>query len=197
LEEHYGIYNFAYENNFQTVRLCYDADAPDLYGVYMCVDLPVLPDDTNGDNSLSTYELNKSLEALVECADMTERLVFHQQDIDMEAMHIDSRQLNRANDTLRKETSTVKLSGKWRLAWNKQYIQLFEVLNEKNNSQTQLWSMNHQTSFVKFLTARQKTEASLSYLANDIQNKELEVLETYFYGQLKNGTDFSPQHHDG
>lgn len=185
LEERYGIYNFAYENNFQTVRLCYDADAPDLYGVYMRVDLPVLPDDTNGDNSLSSYELNKSLAALVECADMTERLVFHQQDIDMEAMHIDSRQLDRANDTLRQEVSTVKLSGKWRLAWNKQYIQLFEELDEKPDTQTQLWTMNHQTPFIKFLTAQQKTEASLSYLANDIQEKELEVLETYFYSQLK------------
>jgi len=184
LEERYGIYNFAYENNFQTVRLCYDANAPDLYGVYMRVDLPVLPDDSNGDNSLSAYELNKSLEALVECADMIERLVFHQQDIDMEAMHIDSRQLNRANDTLRQEVSTVKLSGKWRLAWNKQYIQLFEDLDKKTNTQAQLWARNHQTPFVKFLTAQQKTEASLSYLANDIQDKELEVLETYFYSQM-------------
>ncbi len=183
LEERYGIYNFAYENNFQTVRLCYDADAPDLYGVYMRVDLPVLPDDANGDNSLSAYELNKSLEALVECADMTERLVFHQQDIDMEAMHIDSRQLNRADDTLRKEVSTVKLSGKWRLAWNKKYIQLFEVLDKKVGTQAQLWTMNHQTPFVKFLTAQQKTEASLSYLAKDIQDKELKVLETYFHSQ--------------
>jgi len=178
------MYNFAYENNFQTVRLCYDADAPDLYGVYMRVDLPVLPDDTNGDNSLSAYELNKSLEALVECADMTERLVFHQQDIDLEAMHIDSRQLNRANDTLRKEVSTVKLSGKWQLAWNKQYIQLFEMLDEKTNTQQQLWAMNHQMSFIKFLTAQQKTEACLSYLANDIQDKELEALETYFHTAL-------------
>lgn len=184
LEERYGIYNFAYENNFQTVRLCYDADAPDLYGVYMRVDLPVLPDDINGDNSLSTYELNESIKALVECADMTERLVFHQQDIDMEAMHIDSRQINRANDTLRKEVSTVKLSGKWQLAWNKQYIQLFEVLDKKTNVQQQLWAMNHQIPFIKFLTAQQKTEASLSYLANDIQEKELEVLQTYFYSQL-------------
>lgn len=185
LEERYGMYNFAYENNFQTVRLCYDADANDLYGVYMRVDLAVLPDDVNGVNSLSIYELNKSLEALVECADMTERLAFHQQDIDMEAMHIESRQLNRANDTLRKETSTAKLSGKWQLAWNKKYIQLFEMLNKKNNSQQQLWAMNHQKPFIKFLTAQQKTEACLSYLANDIQDVELEVLETYFYTELK------------
>jgi len=185
LEERYGIYNFAYENNFQAIRLCYDADAPDLYGVYMRVDLAVLPDDANGVNSLSIYELNKSLEALVECADMIERLVFHQQDIDMEAMHIDSRQLNKANDTLRKEISTVKLSGKWQLAWNKKYIQLFEVLDKKTNTQQELWAMNHQKAFIKFLIARQKTEACLSYLANDIQDKELETLEDYFYKELK------------
>ncbi len=185
LEERYGIYNFAYENNFHTVRLCYDEDAPDLYGVYMRVDLPVLPDDDNGDNSLSVYELNESLKALVECADMTERLVFHQQDIDLEAMSIDSRQLNKASETLRKEVSTVKLSGKWRLAWNKQYIQLFEGLNKKVKTQAQLWSMNHKLPFIKFLTAQQKTEASLSYLANDIQDKELQVLEAYFYECLK------------
>jgi len=185
LEERYGMYNFAYENNFHTVRLCYDEDAPDLYGVYMRVDLPVLPDDDNGNNSLSAYELNESLKALVECADMTERLVFHHQDIDLEAMSIDSRQLNKANDTLRKEISTVKLSGKWRLAWNKQYIQLFETLDKNIETQPKLWAMNHQMSFIKFLTAQQKTEASLSHLANDIQDKELKVLEGYFYECLK------------
>jgi len=185
LEERYGMFNFAYENNFQTVRLCYDSNAPDLYGVYMRVDLPVLPDDNNGDNSLSAYELNESINALVECADMTERLVFHQQDIDLEAMHIDSRQLNRASDTLRKEVSTVKLSGDWRLAWNKQYIQLFQLLDKKTNTQTQVWSMNHQMPFIKFLIAQLKTEACLSFLANDIQDKELEALEGYFYTALK------------
>ena len=184
LEERYGMYNFAYENNFQTVRLCYDTDADDVYGVYMRVDLPVLPDNANGDNSLSAYELNKSLEALVECGDMTERLVFHQQDIDMEAMHIDSSQLNRAEDTLRQEVYSVELFGAWRLAWNKQYVQLFKVLNEKTDHQRQLWTMNHQTPFIKFLTAQQKIEAGLSYLANDLQHEELEVLETYFYTTL-------------
>ena len=185
LEERYGMFKFPYENNSQMVRLCYDADAADLYGVYMRVDLPVLPDDKNGDNSLSAYELNESLKALIECADMTERLVFYQQDIDMEAMRIDSRQLDKANDTLRQGVSTVKLSGDWRLAWNKQYIQIFHLIEKKADTLSQLWARNHRTPFIKFLTAQQKTEASLSYLAKDIQEAELSVLEGYFYEKLK------------
>ncbi len=185
LEQRYSMFGFAYENDFLTVRLCYDAeaDAEDLHGVYMRVDLPVLSDDEGGENSLSAYELNESLNLLVECADMTERLVFYQQDIDLKSTRIDSSQISKTNNTLHRTVSTVALSGQWQRAWNGNYIQLSKKF-DKTLSNSDLWTLNHRTPFIKFLAANQKTEVLLSYLSKDIQEKELNALERYFLNQF-------------
>jgi len=182
LQQHYNRCSFAYENEFLTVRLCHNPQAAhdDVYHIYMRIDLPVLPDDSNGENSLSAYELNESLRLLVECADMTERLVFSQQDIDVEAINIDSRQLIKTDKTLHRAVSATQLSGKWQLAWNRKYISLSHISNDITSDKTTLWTWNHQRPFIKFLSAHHKTETMLNYLANDIQDKELNALEAYF-----------------
>lgn len=187
LQQHYNRYSFAYENDFLTVRLCLNMQASpdDLYSIYMRIDLPVLSDDTNGDNSLSAYEINESLRLLVECADMTERLVFNRQDIDVEAINVESRQLVKTKTTLRRAVSATELSGKWQSSWNRKYILLSHLEPKATSDKTALWTLNHQTPFIKFLSANGKTEATLNYLANDIQDKELHVLEEYFNEVVK------------
>jgi len=182
LQQHYNRYSFAYENDFLTVRLCRNMQAPldDLYSIYMRIDLPVLSDDTKGKNSLSAYELNESLRLLVECADMTERLVFSRQDIDVESINVESQQLVKTNTTLHRTVSAAQLSGKWQPSWNRKYILLSHLEPKATPDKTTLWTLNHQTPFIKFLSTNGKTEATLNYLANDVQDKELHILEKYF-----------------
>ncbi len=175
LEAHYDRFKFPYENDMLMARLCYDEKASpgSLYGVYMRTDLPVLYDD-----SLSRYELNESLNKLIECADMVERLVFQEQDIGIETRKLSEKPVNNTY-SLRTENKASKLFGKWRPTWNPKYIELSEKI-EQERSLSEVWKMNHENYFIRFLNARNRLDAVLTYLSKDIQESEQVVLEKYF-----------------
>lgn len=175
LEAHYDRFKFPYENDMLMVRLCYDDKAaPDsLYGVYMRTDLPVLPDE-----SLSRYELNESLRNLIECADMVERLTFQEQDIEIASKSVSEKTTDNKS-SLRTENKASKLFGKWRPTWNPKYIELSEKI-EQEVSISEVWKMNHENYFIRFLNVRNRLDAVLAYLSKDIQESEQVVLEKYF-----------------
>jgi len=175
LEAHYDRFKFPYENDMLMVRLCYNdkASKDSLYGVYMRTDLPVLPHE-----SLSRYELNESLRNLIECADMVERLVFQEQDIGIETKKLPEKPANNTN-SLRAENKASKLFGKWKPTWNPKYVELLEKIDQET-SISEVWNMNHNGYFIRFLNARSRLDAVLTYLSKDIQESEQVVLEKYF-----------------
>ncbi len=181
LIEQYGRYRFSYENEGMMTRLCYNDKEPEesVYHVYMRTDLPVLKNEKYppGMNALSHYELNESLNKLVEMADLVERMAFKKQDIDIEIAQKNT-PLNR-NEKLRQENISAQLSGKWQRSWNPEFVELLHSFDTVSDLKA-VWKMNHEHNFIRFLGREKQTDASLVYLAKDIQMSEQQALGKYF-----------------
>ncbi len=187
LIDRYPIFQFPYEQEYFTVKMCLDTDADDndINKIYMRVDIPLIT-EIGTDNSLSQYEINEALKDLVEGADLIERLAISGQDINFEEMENNTKTIPyNDKNKLRADLYKEKLNQSWQFAFNRKYIFLDHTINDLAPAFALQWKLNHDFPFVKFITLNQSLELTLAYYSEDIQQKEQNVLESFFINTLK------------
>lgn len=167
------------------IKLCLDNSQTggSLWGVYFAAELPLFLSDLN-DNPLSKDEVKIAFKNLIECADLTERGILSNQDLQLEALNIaeDRKQIKSAHE-LRKAKKAY--SPKWEISGD------YYVKRETHNKAIvdilkYTLSENHNNFYVKCLPdvrgnsfKNNKCFQEVSYLKLDSQKKEITLLEQH------------------
>lgn len=155
------------------VKLCLDngKEVGSYWSIYMCVDLPLF---TNQDeNPLSVEEVHFAFESLITCADVTERSLFKNQDLDLATLNLSiSDKSEVAFSRLRNADSSVQPI----LGWS---VQDDFLIRENVHNTVDLKAMmlaNHLQYYSRLHCINEQVIIQTSKHNVDVQKMELEVL---------------------
>ena len=189
LKEYARLYN-RYHQIYPLVQLCIDRnrDEKSSYYFFMKTDLPLFRSDDR-ESCLSDEELRISYDSLVECADLIEKTLFEDQDINLEQL-IKEKDLSSVlgkrieigeNKALSKNFKSVrKLEEPWKLSKCRRYASLRAFLGKRRATVEEICYLNQQYPFIIFSKTEQKMRAELSYPVSDLQEEEKNLLERWF-----------------
>lgn len=154
------------------VKLCLDngKEVGSYWSIYMCVDLPLF---TNQDeNPLSIEEVHFALKSLITCADITEKSIISNQDLDLVALNLSiSEKSELSSSHLRNARTSIQATPDWSVQGD------FLVLEKKHDTldlktmmlanHEQLYTRLHQVSQAVIQTAKHNI---------DVQQNEIDLL---------------------
>jgi superfamily II DNA or RNA helicase len=161
------------------IKLCMDISQTggSLWGIYMTAELPFFIKDLN-ENPLSKQEVQNAFAQLIECADLTEKRIFDNQDLQLESLNLPIRE----NKEL--ESVQLRISGETNYVpnWKKQgqqYILESEYWIEVFDMEKKSMMENHSNLYVKTFMKKNKWILQTAYLATDAQESEIDILENH------------------
>ncbi len=168
------------------IKLCMDISQTggSQWGIYMVSELPYFVADLNV-NPLSKQEVQVAFRQLIECADLTERSIFNNQDLALESLNLPlGKIMNIESHHLRNSGHSQHIAN-----WNKEsdyYILENEHLIETADIERQALINNHNNFYVKHFIDNGKWKFQVAYLKEDANELELSLLEKHLNVTVSN-----------
>lgn len=167
------------ENYRPGLKLCLDISqtSGSLWGIYMSYELPLFITEIF-ENPLSAEEIQESFKSLIYCADLTEKIIFEQQDINLDALNMDVSRPSVSNKITFRRASKQNVNSNWRLN-NNFYILEKECFLGTSDVVRQSLIENHNNLYIKAVLKNTKWVYQAAYHALDACKEELDVIEKH------------------
>jgi hypothetical protein len=161
------------------IKLCMDISQTggSLWGIYMTAELPFFIKDLN-ENPLSKQEVQNAFSQLIECADLTEKRIFDNQDLQLESLNLPIRENKELEAVHLRNSSETNYIPKWKKQ-GQHYIIESEYWVEVFDMEKKSMMENHNNLYVKTFMKKNKWILQTAYLAQDAQESEIDILDNH------------------
>ena len=161
------------------IKLCMDISqkGSSLWGIYMSVELPLFLEDLK-QNPLSKIEVKNAFSQLIETADLTEKVILDNQDVNIETLNLPIRANNDLKSIHLRNSSKTIYTPTWRKE-GENYI--YEKADWRNVNDMEKISMidNHNNLYIKSIKKKNKWIIQTTFLAEDAQESEIKIIEKH------------------
>ena len=161
------------------IKLCMDISQTggSLWGIYMSVELPLFLDELKK-NPLSKLEVKTAFSQLIESADLTEKLIFNNQDVKIETLNLPIKENKDLKVFQLRDSEETIYTPNWKkdgLNYILDSVDWRIVSDMEKKSMTD----NHSNLYIKSFYKKSKWMIQTAYLAKDAQKSEIEILEKH------------------
>ena len=168
------------------IKLCMDISQTggSLWGIYMATELPFFIKLSHL-NPLNKYEVQNSFAQLIECADLIERLILDYQDIQLESLNLAKLENKYFENFQLRRLNEPNYLPNWE-NYGKYYILENEYKNVALDMEKKSMLENHTNLYVKTFMKKSRWFLQTSYLKDDAQKLEMDILEKHHNVVIKN-----------
>lgn len=161
------------------IKLCMDISQTggSLWGIYMTAELPFFIKDLN-ENPLSKQEVQNAFSQLIECADLTEKRIFDNQDLQLESLNLPIRENKELESVQLRNSGETNYIPNWKKL-GQHYILESEYWVEVFDMEKKSMMENHSNLYVKTFMKKNKWILQTAYLAMDAQESEIDILKKH------------------
>lgn len=161
------------------IKLCMDISQTggSLWGIYMAVELPFFIRDIN-ENPLSKEEVKNGFSKLIECADLTEKHIFDNQDLQLESLNLPIPENKELESVHLRNSGETNYTPNWKKQ-DQNYILESEYWLYVFDMEKKSMMENHNNLYVKTCIKKNKWILQTAYLADDAQKSEIDILANH------------------